>query len=157
MVIFSIISLISYQALQTYTIHQKLSFKHFQNIQNLQKTVLFIKRDASQLFEQNIRLKNSVLQLESLQNDVLIKLRYRLDDGVLLREDISDEDNPIVLNLLDRIDKMTIRLLPARGGLDDWLTNYDSAIAQRAYITTLELKLEHKDWGKIKQWVVIGE
>ena len=154
MVIFSIISLISYQALQAYTVQQKFSLKHFQNIQSLQKTMLFVKRDVSQLFEQNISLSKSVLQLESSQNDTLIKLRYQLNGKTLLREDISDEDNIIALTLLNDIEKMTIRVLTQD---NKWLKSYYGTKNQKNYIKTLELNIEHKDWGKIKQWVAIGE
>jgi hypothetical protein len=84
----------------------------------------------------------------------LIKVRYRLnEEGVLLREDITDENDVIALNLLGRVDKITFRLLNEK---DRWLTTYDSVKNRESYIRALVLNIQHKDWGEFKQWVAVG-
>lgn len=156
MLIFAIISLISYNALKTYTTNQKLSFEHFDKINALQKTSLFVKRDINQLFNQTITLNNDGLAFKSLQNDTIIDVRYLVKDDNLLREEVLGDDI-IKLTLIKNIKKPKFRLLNSK---DKWLDKYDIKTQKKPkkqHIKAVELSFEHNYWGKIKQQVMIGE
>lgn len=150
MLIFAVISLISYNAMQTYATHQKLSFGHFEKINALQKMNIFIKRDMNQIFNQTIALKSNILAFESLQNDNILKIRYLAKDDNLVREEVMD-DEITALILIKNIKKFKIRLL---NGKDKWLVKYDK---KNQYIKAMSLNFESDYWGKIKQLAVVGE
>ena len=152
MLVFSVISLISFQALQTYSTQQRLAFEHFDKIDNLQKTILFIKRDINQLFNQEIELKKNVLTLSSLQNDEVLKIRYRLEDAALIREDLTNASGVVKRRLLDNMDKLKFRL---RNDKNAWLVSHAPGGTQR--IELLELSFENDDWGKIIQLVNVDD
>ncbi len=152
MLIFSIISLIAYNALQTYSTSQRLSFGHFEKISILQITNLLIKRDVNQIFNQDIALQDNILTLNSLQNDTVLRVRYLLTEGNLAREDITDIDNVVRLDLIPDIEKFTLRLLNDK---NKWTSAYNKSSAVQ--IKALEVNFEHEYWGKVKQLVMIGE
>lgn len=149
MLIFSIISLIAYNALQAYTANQKLSFEHFEKISDLQKTGLFLKRDMNQLFKQNIRLEDSKLSIESLQNDKILDIEYSIENDNLVRKEVVNEFNISTLILLKNVMKFEFRLLNEK---DKWLKKTDKKSGK---IRALEVTFEHKYWGDIKQLVMI--
>lgn len=152
MLIFAIISLIAYNALQTYSTNQRVAFEHFRKISVLQKTILFVKRDVNQVFNQDISLKNNVLTLLSLQNDKILNIRYLLKDSNLIREYATDVDNITGLMLLENVKKFKLRLLNDQG---KWLSEYKTL--STVQIKALELSFENDYWGKVKQLVMIGE
>ncbi len=149
MLIFAIISLISYNALQAYSTHQKLSFEHLQKISNFEKTALFIKRDIDQLYKQQIDLSNQILSFDSLQNDKILSLSYAFTDNTLIRTH-KTEDDDFELVLLNDITKLHFRLL------DDKNNRHDSSKASNnRTIRALELSFENDYWGKVKQLLLI--
>ena len=151
MLIFAIISLISYNALQAYSTNQQLIFGHMQKINNLQKTILFVKRDINQIINHGIALQANVLTLTSLQNDKVVKIRYQLENENLTRQDLSDDDNPISLTLLENIDKFEFRLLNTK---NEWLSKRND---DKDIIKSIELSFENDYWGKVEQQVMLGD
>lgn len=152
MLIFAIISLISYHALQTYSTQQTLALEHLQKINALQKASLFIKRDTNQVFNQAITLQGNVLALDTLQNDKVLKVRYLFKDNSLIREELMDADNVVTLRLIKELKNPKLRLLNAK---NKWLSKY--AKPDSGHIKALEFIFEHDYWGKVKQLVMIGE
>ncbi len=154
MLIFAIISLIAYNALQTYSTYQKLGFEHFEKINALQNTSLFMKRDINQVFNQEIELHNNVLTIQSLQNDEILHIRYRLEDNNLVREDGTDSDNLVVSTLVKNIDKFSLKVLP-NNTKGKWTKKYNKQ--KNIYIKAVEMVFENDYWGEITQWVMVGE
>lgn len=165
MLIFAIISTIAYNALQTYGTQQKLGIEHLQKINALQKTSLFIQRDINQVFRQQISLQKNILTLSTLQNEKVLKIRYLVDQNNLAREDIThlklnekgeikseDKEKIQRLILINNIRKFKLRVLDSK---NKWLDKYEKIPTK--HIKAIEVSFEHDYWGKIKQWVVIGE
>jgi len=150
MLIFAIISTISYSALQAYVAHQRIASQHLNRIAELQTMHLFIKRDINQTYQQYINLNNKVLLLDSLQNDEVLTLRYSLQDENLIREDITDINNIATLVLAKNIDKFSLRLLNDK---NKWLTKYN---ANTTDIQTVELSFVSEYWGEIKQLILLS-
>lgn len=151
MVIFAVISLISYNAIQTYGTHQKLSFEHFEKINALQKMTIFVKRDMNHVANQNITLKTNVLTFESLHNDTVVTVRYFLEDENLVRKEVIEDEDIVRLTLVKNIKKFKIRLLNSD---NKWLLKYDK---RDQHIIVMELSFESDYWGEIKQLVRIDD
>ena len=109
--IFALIASISYFTLSTSFKNNEVQNTHSEGLFILQKTLNFLERDITQTSNQNITLDGNGLTLFSLQNDELLVINYSVISNQLLRKDITNPSEPITLELLDKINMSTIRLL----------------------------------------------
>jgi hypothetical protein len=118
----------------------------------LQKTLNFLERDITQTSNQNITLDGNGLTLFSLQNDELLVINYSVISNQLLRKDITNPSEPITLELLDKINMPTIRLLDHQNQWQiEWTQNLKTSVK------AIEIKFKHPFWGDLTKLVLLDE
>ena len=101
--IFSLIASISYFTLSASFKNNEVQNNHSEDLFILQKTLSFLERDITQTSNQNITLDGNGLTLFTLQNDELLIINYSVISNQLFRKDITNPTEPIILELLDKI------------------------------------------------------
>ncbi len=151
MAILSVIGLIAYNALTTTFKHQSIQKKHSQVLNEMQKTLLYFERDSSQIFHQELTLNKEGLELSSVQNDALLKIRYAFDSNTIKRQDKTDVEKVAELVLLKEIKELKIRVLDNKNKWHKTWQYQDN----KNHLKAIEIKFNHPDWGEIKQLLAI--
>ncbi len=149
--IFAIISTLSYNALHTSIKQQKAQEIHHQQLFELQKTLHYLQRDITQIYHQEIVLSKSGFGITSIQNQKLLKLNYSVREKKIIRQDQTDAQNPVTLTLISDISKGSIRVLDSN---NKWHVNWHKGVASPRVV---EIKFEHPGWGEVKKLVFIDE
>ncbi|MDC9715070.1 MAG: type II secretion system protein GspJ [Gammaproteobacteria bacterium] len=149
--ILSVISLISYNALDSTLKHQSIQKQHTQNLMRLQKTLLYFERDFSQTLHRKITLGTKSIRLSSVQNDTLLDIQYQFSGNTVKREEISNLDKKAELILLEKVKEFKIRLLD---NTNKWHTTWKHK-NNKNYLKAIEIKFTHPYWGDIKKIVAI--
>ena len=150
--IFSLIASISYFTLSTSFKNNEVQNTHSEGLFILQKTLNFLERDITQTSNQNITLDGNGLTLFSLQNDELLVINYSVISNQLLRKDITNPSEPITLQLLDKINMPTIRLLDHQNQWQiEWTQNLKKSVK------AIEIKFKHPFWGDLTKLVLLDE
>ncbi len=150
--ILSVISVISYSALSNTLKHQSSQKEHSQNLDQLQKTLLYLARDFSQTFHQEITLEGNNIQLKSVQNDTLLTLNYQFNGGTIIRQDATNPDQKAQLILLTSATQIKVRLLD---NTNKWHTEWQYKNGSKEYLIAIEIKFTHPYWGEIKKVVTL--
>jgi len=151
MAIFAVISTLSYSALNTSIKQQEAQKIHHQYLIELQKTLHYLERDITQIYQKEIVLNKSGFSIKSIQNEQLLKLNYSVHKKKLIRWDKTDAENPTTLTLISGISKGSIRILDSN---NKWHTKWHTS---KTYPRVVEIKFEHPAWGVIKKQVFIDE
>ena len=150
--IFALIASISYFTLSTSFKNNEVQNNHSEDLFILQKTLNFLERDITQTSNQNITLDGNGLTLFSLQNDELLVINYSVISNQLLRKDITNPSEPITLQLLDKINMPTIRLLDHQNQWQiEWTQNLKKSVK------AIEIKIKHPFWGDLTKLVLLDE
>ena len=150
--IFSLIASISYFTLSTSFKNNEVQNNHSEDLFILQKTLSFLERDITQTSNQNITLDGNGLTLFSLQNDELLVINYSVISNQLLRKDITNPSEPITLELLDKINMPTIRLLDHQ---NQWQIVWAQNLKKP--VKAIEIKFKHPFWGDLTKLVLLDE
>jgi general secretion pathway protein J len=148
--IFSLIASISYYSLSASFKNKSVQDSHSAELFQLQKTLNFLERDITQISNQNVTLDSSGLTLVTLQNDELITIQYSVISNQLLRKDISNKSEPIILELLNQISTPTIRVLDQEG---QWQIKWN--YSESNSVKAIEIKFKHPFWGDVTKLVMI--
>jgi len=150
--IFALIASISYFTLSTSFKNNEVQNTHSEGLFILQKTLNFLERDITQTSNQNIKLDGNGLTLFSLQNDELLVINYSVISNQLLRKDITNPSEPITLELLDKINMSTIRLLDHQ---NQWQIVWAQNLKKP--VKAIEIKFKHPFWGDLTKLVLLDE
>jgi hypothetical protein len=104
----------------------------------------------TQIFTKDFELNEHSFIFNSLQNNELLKLEYLVDEGQLIRKDITDKEESIKLTLISKIKKSSIRLLDIK---NKWHIRWNKK--NKNELKAIEIKFEHPSWGKIIKLVAI--
>ncbi|CAC9433491.1 hypothetical protein [uncultured Gammaproteobacteria bacterium] len=149
--ILSVISLISYNALDSTLKHQSIQKQHTQNLMQLQKILLYFERDFSQTLHRKIVLNTKSIRLSSVQNDTLLDIQYQFSENTVRREEVSSLDKKAELILLEGVKVFKIRLLD---NTNKWHATWKDK-NNKNYLKAIEIKFTHPYWGNIKKIVAI--
>ncbi len=150
--IFSLIASISYFTLSASFKNNEVQNNHSEDLFILQKTLSFLERDITQTSNQNITLDGNGLTLFTLQNDELLVINYSVISNQLLRKDITNPSEPITLELLDKINMSTIRLLDHQ---NQWQIVWAQNLKKP--VKAIEIKFKHPFWGDLTKLVLLDE
>ena len=150
--IFSLIASISYYSLSASFKSNEIQGRHSKELFQLQKTLNFLERDITQTSNQKITLDSFGLTLSSLQNDQLLTIQYSVNSNQLLRNDISNTSEPIILGLLNQINAPIIRVLDQE---NQWHIKW--SFSEEKFARAIEIKFKHPYWGDLIKLVMIDE
>ena len=118
----------------------------------LQNTLNFLERDISQTSNQQLILDDSLLTLYSFQNDDLLKIQYSLTSNQLIRKDITDLSEPVILELLDQVNAASIRVFDNQNQWKiEWSQNDNNLIR------AIEIKFKHPFWGDLTKLILVDD
>lgn len=150
--IFSLIAMISYSLLNTSFKNKEVQDRHSMELFKLQNTLNFLERDISQTSNQQLILDDRLLTLFSFQNDDLLKIQYSLTSNQLIRKDITDLSEPVILELLDQVNAASIRVLDNQNQWKiEWSQNENN------YIRAIEIKFKHPFWGDLTKLILVDD
>lgn len=179
MIIFSLMSVMAYGGLVKVFKSDEVISSLEVKLKTLKRTMMFFERDMRQLvarprrtgFDKSEFVPALTSGLDSvgiveftsagvsnpldLTRSSLQRVRYVLEDNELSRlswklVDHTDDTEPVTMLLLKNVESFELRFLGKNGAWEEnWGSNNDLPIA-------IELKLEHKHWGKIKRLIVIN-
>ena len=150
--IFALIASISYFTLSTSFKNNEVQNTHSEDLFILQKTLNFLERDITQTSNQNITLDDSGLTMTTFQNDELLIIQYSVDLDQLVRKDVTNPSEPITLDLLDKINTPTVRILDHQ---NQWQSNWTVDNSSSAKV--IEIKFKHPFWGELIKLVMLDE
>ncbi len=152
MAIFSVITVISYHALNSSARNETVQGMHSEQLFQLQKTLNYLERDITQTSNQNINLSSSGLTIDTLQNDQLLTINYAISSNQLFRQDITNSSESKTLALLDNVKKATITILDDQ---NQWQMKWRKNDNNRA--KAIEIKFSHPYWGNLNKLVMIDD
>lgn len=158
MSLFAVIAILSYTALNTSIKQQNAQQIHHQQLLELQKTLLYIERDITQIHNQTMTLNQQGFTLSSVQNEQLLKLNYSIHQKKLIRKhkiegkNKTNAQNTITLTLIDNISDGKIRILDSS---NKWHTKWE--VSSKTHPKAVEIKFKHPAWGEITKLVFINE
>lgn len=150
-VIFTVLTALSYSALNTAIKQQNAQKVHHNQLIELQKTLHYLERDITQIYKQVVALNRSGLSIKSIQNEQLLKLNYSVSNAKLIRKDTTDKENIVALTLISGINDSSIRVLDNN---NKWHKNWRNG---EAYLKAIEIKFNHPAWGMVKKLVLLDE
>ncbi len=169
MVIFSFMSIMAYTTLANVFKSNEVITAQEEKLKKLQRSMMFIERDMRQLI---LRPRSSgygkpspaldsglgsegIIEFTRAGNSnptdlvrsSLQRVRYDVQDKKLIRMSWNMVDHidakPIAMSLLEGIESLSFKFLNNK---NSWKENWNSA---KEIPKSVELTLEHKDWGKI--------
>ena len=152
MAIFSMISVISYQALSTSFKNESAQSKHSDALFQLQKTLNYLERDITQTSNQNIELNNDGISFNSIQNEQLLNIKYSFRSDQLIRIDNTNQEQQISLSLMNDLSRYSFKALDNK---DQWQMHWSKQKDQ--YLKAVEIKFTHPYWGNITKLVMLNE
>ena len=152
MAIFSVITVISYHALNASARNETVQGMHSEQLFQLQKTLNYLERDITQASNQNINLSSSGLTIDTLQNDQLLTINYTIISNQLFRQDITNNSESKTLALLDNVKKATITILDDQ---NQWQMKWRKNDNNRA--KAIEIEFSHPYWGTLNKLVMIDD
>ncbi len=152
MAIFSVISVISYQALSTSFKNETIQSKHSDALFQLQRTLNYLERDITQTSNQNIVLNNAGISFNSIQNEQLLNIKYRFRSDQLIRIDNTNQEQQPSLSLINNLSRYSFKALDNKGR---WQTHWNKKKDQ--YLKAVEIKFSHPYWGNITKLVMLNE
>lgn len=183
--VFSVMSVMAYGGLSQIIQNSSHSKLELQRLQSIQRAVLSISRDLTQVIERDIRdeygntqpfllADNSIDYLleftrngrrnpAKMQRSHLLRVAYQHEDGKLLRLFWSQLDRapgmvPYESILLEQVTAVEFRF---RDDAGEWHSTWPPLNAQQAgnnpsRLSAIELTLELENWGKISRLYQVG-
>lgn len=180
MLVFAIMATLAYGGLRAVIRTSSGVEAQVEQLESLQRCVLFLERDFRQLVGRQINTEvNTHLSAVLMQqgSDVLIeftrsgnpnpaglirsslqRVRYVLEDGTLIRLSWDQVDHlqgtePVSLPLLDNLENVTFKLLDKNNQPQ---SHWGDSDATGALPVAVEVELEHKKWGKIRRLIPVS-
>jgi len=171
--IFSVMSVMAYGGLSQIIENNKHAKIELERLQSVQRTVLTIGRDFTQIFKRNIRdeygnnqpflnasneldylvefTRNGRRNPAKLKRSHLLRVAYQFEDEKLIRLfwpqlDRAPGIEPYKTILLEQVERVELRY---RDNKKEWHSQWPPLNADSAQLTAIEFTLELKDWGKI--------
>lgn len=149
--IFAFISVIVYSFLNASLKTTSVVNAHSERLSQLQKTLHFLQRDASQLNQQGLSIGPQLFSLRTLQNEQLLNITYKINNNQLIRVDFSDLNSPVSLGLLKDVSSFKVQALTNDGGWKEQFTAEDES-----FIKALKIEVTHHTWGVVETIVIIN-
>ena len=148
--IFSLIAITSYTSLSNFNKSSINLQKNIKEIQSLQTLMLFLDRDFSQVYNQEIVFKDNNITIDSLQNNKIIRIKYSFNEDNIVRS-VDVNTKKAELTLIKNISKVKVRLLDNK---NKWLLKWKKINGK--HITAIEIKFD-SIFGEIIKLVMIDE
>lgn len=148
--IFSLIAITSYTSLSNFNKSSINLQKNIKEIQSLQTLMLFLDRDFSQVYNQEIVFKDNNITIDSLQNNKIIRINYSFNEDNIVRS-VDVNTKKAELTLIKNISKVKVRLLDNK---NKWLLKWKKINGK--HITAIEIKFD-SIFGEIIKLVMIDE
>ena len=171
--IFSVMSVMAYGGLSQIIENNKHAKIELERLQSVQRTVLTISRDFTQIFKRNIRdeygnnqpflnasneldylvefTRNGRRNPAKLKRSHLLRVAYQFEDEKLIRLfwpqlDRAQSMEPYESILLEQVERVELRY---RDNKKEWHSQWPPLNATSAELSAIEFTLELKDWGEI--------
>ena len=171
--IFSVMSVMAYGGLSQIIENNKHAKIELERLQSVQRTVLTISRDFTQIFKRNIRdeygnnqpflnasneldylvefTRNGRRNPAKLKRSHLLRVAYQFEDEKLIRLfwpqlDRAQSMEPYESILLEQVERVELRY---RDNKKEWHSQWPPLNATSVELTAIEFTLELKDWGEI--------
>ena len=149
--IFAFISVIVYSFLNASLKTTSVVNAHSERLSQLQKTLHFLQRDASQLNQHDLSFGPQLLSLITLQNEQLLNITYKINNNQLIRVDFSDLNRPVSLGLLKNVSSFKVQALTNNS---EW--KEQSTPENGSFIKALKIEITHNIWGVVETIVIIN-
>ena len=184
--VFAVMSVMAYGGLSQIIENNQHSKKELERLQSVQRAVLTISRDFTQIIERDIRdeygnpkpfldasneldylvefTRNGRRNPAKLKRSHLLRVAYQFEDGKLLRLFWPQLDRAPAMEayettLLDEVERVELRYLDnAKKWHDEWppLNTNQAANNEPLRIAAIEFTLELKGWGEIIRLYQVG-
>ena len=184
--VFSVMSVMAYGGLSQIIDNSKHSKVELERLRSVQRAILTITRDLTQITERNIRdvygndqpfldasnqldylvefTRNGRRNPAKLKRSNLLRVAYRFEDKKLIRLfwpqlDRSQSMEAYESTLLDQVELVELRYMDeGKSWHSQWppLNPQQQASGNSHPLTAIEFKLELKDWGEITRLYQVG-
>ena len=178
--VFSVMSVMAYGGLSQIIENNQHSKKELERLQAVQRAVLTISRDLTQIIERDIRdeygnpqpfinasnsldylvefTRNGRRNPAKLKRSNLLRVAYQFEDGKLSRLfwpqlDRAPAMEPYESTLLDQVERVELRY---RDNAKEWHSQWPPLSGAAVELTAIEFTLELKDWGEITRLYQVG-
>lgn len=178
--IFAVMSVMAYGGLSQIIDNSQHSKIELERLQSVQRAILIISRDFTQIINRDIRdeygnnqpflnaskrldylvefTRNGRRNPAKLKRSHLLRVAYRFEDEKLIRFFWPQLDRAPAMEayentLLDQIEEVEFRY---RDDKKKWHSEWPPLSGAAAELTAIELILELKDWGKITRLYQVG-
>ena len=178
--VFAVMSVMAYGGLSQIITNNQHSKKELERLQSVQRAVLTISRDFTQIIERDIRdeygnpqpfldasneldylvefTRNGRRNPAKLKRSHLLRVAYQFEEGKLLRLFWPQLDRAPAMEayettLLDQLERVELRYLDND---KKWHSEWPPLSAASAKLTAIEFTLELEDWGGITRLYQVG-
>ena len=180
--VFAVMSVMAYGGLSQIIENSKHAERELERLQSLQRTVLTISRDFTQIIQRGIRdeygnpqpfldasndldylvefTRNGRRNPAKLKRSNLLRVAYRFEEEKLIRVfwpqlDRAQGIEPYESILLDQIEQVELRY---SDNTNTWHSQWPPLNPQQqaGQLTAIEFKLKLKDWGEITRLYQVG-
>ena len=178
--VFSVMSVMAYGGLSQIIQNSKHSKIELERLRSVQRTILTINRDFTQINKRNIRdefgnpqtfintsndlnylvefTRNGRRNPAKLKRSNLLRVAYQLEDEKLSRLfwpqlDRAPSMEPYESILLDQVERVELRY---RDNAKEWHSEWPPLSGAQVELTAIELILELNDWGEITRLYQVG-
>ena len=178
--VFSVMSVMAYGGLSQIIENNQHSKKELERLQAVQRAVLTISRDFTQIIERDIRdeygnpqpfinasnsldylvefTRNGRRNPAKLKRSNLLRVAYQFEDGKLSRLFWPQLDRAPAMEayestLLDQVERVELRY---RDDKKEWHSQWPPLSGAAVELTAIEFTLELKDWGEITRLYQVG-
>ncbi len=178
--VFSVMSVMAYGGLSQIIENNQHSKKELERLQAVQRAVLTISRDFTQIIERDIRdeygnpqpfinasnsldylvefTRNGRRNPAKLKRSNLLRVAYQFEDGKLSRLfwpqlDRAPAMEPYESTLLDQVERVELRYLD---NAKEWHSQWPPLSGATVKLSAIEFTLELKDWGEITRLYQVG-
>lgn len=178
--VFSVMSVMAYGGLSQIIENNQHSKKELERLQAVQRAVLTISRDFTQIIERDIRdeygnpqpfinasnsldylvefTRNGRRNPAKLKRSNLLRVAYQFEDEKLSRLfwpqlDRAPTMEPYESILLDQVERVELRY---RDNAKEWHSQWPPLSGAAVELSAIEFTLELKDWGEITRLYQVG-
>ena len=178
--VFSVMSVMAYGGLSQIIENSQHSKTELERLRSVQRAILTISRDFTQIIERDIRdeygnpqafinasnsldylvefTRNGRRNPAKLKRSNLLRVAYQFEDGKLSRLfwpqlDRAPAMEPYESTLLDQVERVELRY---RDNAKEWHSQWPPLSGAAVELTAIEFTLELKDWGEITRLYQVG-
>ena len=178
--VFAVMSVMAYGGLSQIITNSQHSKVELERLQSVQRAVLTISRDFTQITQRGIRdeygntqpfldasnkldylvefTRNGRRNPAKLKRSNLLRIAYKFEDEKLIRLfwpqlDRAQGMEPYESTLLERMERVEFRY---RDDKKEWHSQWPPLSGASVELTAIELTLELKDWGEITRLYQVG-